>query len=97
MDLEHEQRLTTVEERSKSNSHRIETVEKRQDNFDKLVESVATIAVRQGVVEDNVEEIKGDVKSLAEKPAKRWDSIVDKIVWAILASVITFLLARLGL
>ena len=31
------------------------------------------------------------------KPAKRLDSIVDKSIWAVLAAVIAFLLARIGL
>jgi len=31
------------------------------------------------------------------KPRKRWDGVVDKIIWAVLAAVIAFLLGRLGL
>lgn len=31
------------------------------------------------------------------KPAKRWDSIVDKAIWAVCAAVIAFLLGRIGL
>ena len=30
-------------------------------------------------------------------PKKRWDAIVDKAVWAVLAAVIAFILARIGL
>lgn len=30
-------------------------------------------------------------------PKKRWDSIKDKAVWAVLAAVIAFLLGRIGL
>lgn len=32
-----------------------------------------------------------------DSPKKRWDSIVDKVIWAVLAAVITFILARIGL
>ena len=31
------------------------------------------------------------------KPKKRWEAIVDKSVWAVLAAVIAFILARIGL
>ena len=31
------------------------------------------------------------------KPKKRWEAIVDKSVWAVLAAVIAFALARIGL
>lgn len=32
-----------------------------------------------------------------QKPGKRWDAIVDKVIWAVLAAVIAFVLARVGL
>lgn len=31
------------------------------------------------------------------KPVKRWDGIVDRALWAVLAAVIAFLLAKVGL
>lgn len=67
-------KITEVEARSKSNTKRIDTMEERQDNFDKLVTSVEVLAAKQETVETDVKEIKSDVKALAEKPAKRWDS-----------------------
>ena len=97
MDLEHEKRLTEVESRSKSNMRRIEDVEKRQDNLDELVGTVKALAVREENVESDVKEIKSDVKSLAGKSGQRWDNLVDKIIWAVCAAVIAFLLGRLGL
>ena len=32
-----------------------------------------------------------------QKPGKRFDAIVDKAIWAVLAAVITFVLAKFGL
>lgn len=97
MDLEHERRLTAVEDRAKSNAHRLDDVERRQDNLDELVGTVKALAVREENMENDVKEIKSDVKTLAGKPGKRWDDLVDKIVWAVCAAVIAFLLAKLGL
>ena len=94
-DLEH--RLTEVEGRSKSNTHRLDEMEERQDKLDDLVSSVKVLADREQRVEDDVKEIKSDVKSLTSKPGQRWDSIVDKVVWAVLAALIAFLLAKIGL
>lgn len=90
-------KLTEVEQRSKSNTHRLDDVEKRQDNLDELVTSVALMAKEQEHLRTDVTEIKTDVKALTTKPAKRWDAIVDKLIWAILAAVVAFLLARIGL
>ena len=97
MDLDHERRLTEVEARSKSNTKRLEEMEERQGSLESLATSVATLATREERVESDVKEIKADVKSLAARPGKRWDAIVDKVIWAVLAAVIAFLLGRIGL
>ena len=97
MDNEHERRLTEVGARSKSNTKRLDDVEKRQDNLDDLVSTVKVLADREERVEDDVKEIKNDVKSIKDKPGKRWEAIVDKAVWAVLAAIIAFLLGRIGL
>ena len=97
MEIKIEHRLTEVEERCKSNTHRLDEMEKRQDNLDDLVSTVKVLAVREENVENVVKEIKNDVKSIKDKPGQRWDSIVDKVIWAVLAAVIAFLLGRIGL
>lgn len=94
-DIEH--RLTEVEGRTRSNTHRLDDLERRQDNLDDLVSTVKVLAVREENVENVVQEIKDDVKSIKDKPSQRWDSIVDKIIWAVLAAVIAFVLGRIGL
>lgn len=97
MDLEHEKRLTEVCERSKSNTKRLDEVEKRQDSLDDLVSTVKVLADREKRVEDDVSEIKGDVKEMKEKPGKRWESIVEKIILTIVGAVLGFLITKIGL
>lgn len=97
MDLQHEQRLTEVEGRAKSNSHRLDKVEERQGELLELTSSVKALAVREENVEADVKEIKSDVKTLTEKPGKKWDSLSEKIILTIVAAVIGFLLGLLGL
>lgn len=97
MDLAHEERLSKVEERAKSNTHRIEEVERRQDNLDKLAGAVSALVVKEENVENDVKEIKTVVKSLEGKSGQRWDNLVDKIIWAVAAAAIAFLLAKIGL
>ena len=97
MDLDHEKRLTDVEATCRSNTHRIDDLEKRQDNLDELVSTVKVLAVREENVESDVKEIKSDVKELASKPAKRWDSVVDKIIITLVAAVVGYILANVGL
>ena len=97
MDLEHEKRLTEVEERSKSNKHRLDDLEKRQDNLDELVSTVKVLAVREENVENDVKEIKSDVKSITSKPGQRWDNLISQIITIIVAAIAGFILAKFGL
>lgn len=97
MDLQHEKRLTEVEERSKSNSHRLDNVEKKQNELQELTTSVRVLAEREENVENDVKEIKSDVKTLTEKPGKKWDSLIEKVVFTIVAALIGFLLGQIGL
>ena len=92
-----EHRLTEVEDRSKSNQHRLEELEKRQDNLDDLVSTVKVLAVREEAVENDVKEIKADVKALASKPGERWEGLMDKVIWAVAGAVLAFILGRIGL
>lgn len=97
MDLEHEKRLTEVESRSKSNTKRIDDMEKRQDDLADLVGSVKVLADREARVEEDVSEIKTDVKELKEKPGKRWEGVVDKILYTIVGAAVTYVLVKFGL
>lgn len=95
LDIEH--RLTTVEDRSKSNTKRLDEVEKRQDNLDELVSTVKVLAVREENVESDVKEIKSDVKSLKDLPGKRWNAVVEKVLLVVVGMIVTFLLTKMGL
>lgn len=93
MDLDHEKRLTAVEDRAKSNTHRLEDVEKRQDNLDELVASVAVFAKEQEHIQQDVQEIKADVKALTDKPGKRWEGLVDKVLLVLAGAFVAWLAA----
>ena len=94
LDVEH--RLTTVEDRSKSNTKRLDDVEKRQDNLDDLVSTVKVLAIREENVESDVKEIKSDVKSLKDVPAKRWNSVVEKFLLIAAGAIGSYIMTRLG-
>ncbi len=97
-------KLAEVDARSKSNTHRLNAVEKNSDVLHELVTSVKVMAnelKRQG---DAVAEIKDDVTNLGhkvdsieKKPAKRWEGIVDKLIWGVVGAVLALLLAKIGL
>jgi predicted nuclease with TOPRIM domain len=95
--METEHRLTQLEERSKSNSHRIDELEKRQYDLEELTGTVKVLAVREQNVENDVKEIKNDVKALTNKPAKKWENLSEKVILTIASAVVGFILAKFGI
>ena len=53
-----ETKLAEVEQRAKSNNHRLDEQEKRIDNIEDLTTSVKVLATREERVEKDVKEIK---------------------------------------
>ena len=48
-------------------------------------------------INKNVEKLLSQQEACSLKPGKRWDAIVDKVIWAVLAAVIAYILTRVGL
>ena len=61
MDLEHEQRLTAVEERAKSNSHRLDKVEASTEAITRLATSMEVMANKQEQVADTVDRLDAQI------------------------------------
>ena len=85
-------RLTAAEQRAKSNTHRIEKLEQQQKDLNKLVTAVEVLASREMGVERDVKEIKADVKSITQKPARRWDAMVDRVLYVLIGAALSLLM-----
>lgn len=90
------QMCVEANDRSKSNTHRIDRLEERQDNLDKLVTSVSVMAEKQDRMETDIGEIKTDVRTMAQKPAKRWESVVDKVIMVLVGAIAAYAVSKLG-
>jgi len=99
-----ESRMTALEQRCKSNSHRLEQVERQQEAIHSLAASLQVMASEQkhqtqaiNTVREDVSRLDGKVDALEMKPARRWEGLVEKLVWGVVGAVLAFLLARMGL
>lgn len=90
-------KVQRVDDRSKSNTHRLDEVEKKLADNDAMLASIARLDQRQKDMDTDVKEIKADVKTLAGKPAKRWESVVDKAILAFVTAVVGYIVIKLGL
>ncbi len=97
MDLEHERRLAACEERSKSNTHRIDKLEETTDALNHLAQNMGIMAEKQKQMVDCVEKLDGKVTALEQKPVKWWDSIVEKAIAVLVTALVTYVLVKVGL
>ncbi len=79
------------------NTRRIGALEKRQDNLDKLATAMTVFDTEQKHIKQDVSEIKTDVKSLKDKPGKRWENVVEKLIWLVVGAVIALAMAQIGI
>ena len=93
--LEH--RLSDVENRSKSNTKRIDKLEETTDSINKLATAVEVMANKTDRVAKSVEKLDVKVTSLENKPAKRWDSFITTIITVITTGILAFLLGKFGM
>ena len=96
-DTEIAERISAIEQRSKSNSHRLDTLEKHTEALNTLTTSVAVMAERVETTGEKVDSLCTDVQELKSEPGKRWKSVVERVIYIVVAAVVGFILARLGL
>ncbi len=89
-------RLTEVDARAKSNTHRIDDLEEQFDILHKLATSMKVMAEKMEYQAETINRIEADVNSIGKKvdtiekkPAKRWDGMVEKIFWGIVGVLAT--------
>lgn len=72
--------LTEVSQRAKSNSKRIDDLERNTEVLIKMASSLRVLATNQKNLSSQIEKIDGKVSRLEEAPAKRWQSLVGYIL-----------------
>lgn len=97
-------RFAELEHRAKSNTYRIDKLEDDTDALKRLVTSVELIASEQQHQTEAMKEIQSDVSALGKKvetlerkPGEQWESVVQNIIRLVVAAVVGFILAKVGL
>jgi hypothetical protein len=97
-------KVAEVDHRTTRNTQRIDRLEQQTDALNSLASSVEVMANEQRHqteaildIKTNVTALSGKVETLERKPGKRWESIVEKAIFTVVAAVIGFILAKIGL
>lgn len=101
---EHEQferRLTTEWERRDDENHRqnkrLDKLEAAMNRIEGLTLAIEKMAVSINTMTDEIKSQGARLTAIEAKPAKRWESLVTDIIKLLVAAVVGFLLAKIGM
>jgi len=97
MDKKEIERLVEVEQRSKSNTKRIDEHDEKIEKLENVYVALTKTNDKVDKIESDVSEMKTDLKEIKDKPSKRLDLIWGYIVSVIIGGLIGFVLVKLGL
>ena len=90
-------KLQETTDRSTRNEGRIKKLESESAVLHQLATSVAVMAEQMKTMNASVLTLTTEFEELKDKPGKRWDSLIDKIIWAVAGAVLAYILASIGL
>lgn len=89
--------LVECEQRSKSNTKRIDRLEENYDALNKLTTSVEVMATKMDSMSQSLDQVNARLSEQEAKPGKRWESVVEKIIFLVVGAVVAFLFAKIGM
>lgn len=89
--------LQKTDDRSLRNEGRIKKLETENEVLHQLATSVAVLAEQMKTMNKSVTTLTGEVEELKEKPGKRWDNLVNNLIWGVAGAVLAFVLAKIGI
>ena len=91
------ERLARVEESAKQAHKRMDTLENKVENIYELTTSVKELAIETKAMRQDFNKMDERVKLIEEKPTKRYDNIINQIISIVVAGVVGFFIAKLGI
>lgn len=93
MDEKHLEKIVEIEQRSKSNTKRLDEHSMRLDKLEDTYSMLSQMDYRMGKVENAVERIDSKLESNEKAKGMKWDKLIDYLFYAILA----YCLYKLGI
>lgn len=101
MNCEHEvefaQHLAEIDARSKSNTKRLDRLEELTETVHELATTMKLLADKQERTAETVERLDTKLSAMEQEPAKRWKAVVEKVLMTVVAALVGFVMARLGI
>lgn len=87
MDLEHEKRLTEVEQRAKSNQHRLDKLEPVVEEIHHMSETLVEMTNEMKHTNKSIEEMKDKVDNMEHEPGEQWKGAKKALFNAFLGAI----------
>ena len=89
--------LQKVDDRSTRNEGRIKKLETEHEVLHRLATAVAVMAEKMEGMSASVDKLTGKVEALEAEPGNRWKFVVEKAIYFVVAALVGFVLAKMGL
>lgn len=93
MDEKYIEKIAEIEQRSKSNTKRLDEHNEKIDQLEKTYAIMEKMDYRMSNVENNVSEIKSEIKKGKEQKGMKWDKLIDYLFYAFVG----YALIKLGI
>ena len=91
LDMEH--RITSLEDRCKSNTHRLDKLEESTTVLNRLATAGEVMAPKQDTMGESVDRLETKMDSREAKPGKRGEGLIDKILLVLAGAFVAWLAA----
>lgn len=89
--------LVEADQRSKSNTHRLDKLEEQWEVLNKLAVSVEKMGINLATMDKTIQRLDAKVEEQEAKPGRRWEALVEKVVFLFVGAVAAYVFSRIGL
>jgi predicted transcriptional regulator len=97
MDKDDIKLITEIDQRSKSNTKRLDEHDKKIEELSDVYIALTKVNDKVDIIDSDMKEVKSDLQEIKDKPAKRYETIITYIITTIIAAILGFLFAKLGM
>lgn len=97
MEKEYIERMIETEQRSKSNTKRLDEHDEQLKELSNVYVALTKVDNKVTNVESDVSEMKQDIKDIKDKPSKRLEQIIGYILAGIIAILIGYIFGKIGI
>jgi len=89
--------LVEADQRSKSNTHRLDKLEEQWEVLNKLAVSVEKMGINLATMDKTIQKLDAKVEEQEQKPGRRWEALVEKVIFLFVGAVAAYVFSHMGL